>query len=287
MTIGASSELGKIVRLLLRDPLALFGIVLVAALILSAIFADILVPYAPMAIDVRNKLSVPTALHWLGTYQLGRDVFSRMLMGGRVALEVSLPPTAIALMLGLLLGMVAGFGGRWLDSLIMLIFDTLRSFPTVMLALAFVALTGPSLTAIMLVVVITSVPTYGRIARTQTMALISSEFIVAERAMGARMSRILLVHVLPNILGPLLVIASMDIPTVITLEAGLSFVGMGVKPPTPSWGSLLKDGYALIRTTPWPIVAGAAPIILATLGFTFLGEALRDVMDPKTRGTKG
>jgi peptide/nickel transport system permease protein len=165
----------------------------------------------------------------------------------------------------------------------MLFFDTIRSFPTVMFALAVVALVGPSLQTVVFVVMATSIPTYGRVARTQTLTLRNSEFILAERSMGAKMSRILGVHMLPNIIGVLAVLAAMDIPTVIALEAGLSFLGLGVKPPTPSWGALLKDGYALIRQTPWLVIAGGLPIILATLGFTFLGESLRDVVDPKLR----
>ena len=129
----------------------------------------------------------------------------------------------------------------------------------------------------------TSASTYGRVSRTQTLQLKNSEFLLAERAMGASMPRILLVHLLPNVLGPLAVLAAMDIPTVVGLEAGLSFLGMGVRPPTPSWGSLLNDGYTLIRNTPWLIIAGGIPLILTTLGFTFLGETLRDQLDPRLR----
>ncbi|NVK15040.1 MAG: ABC transporter permease, partial [Rhodobacteraceae bacterium] len=176
-----------------------------------------------------------------------------------------------------------GYGPKWLDNLLMLFFDTIRSFPTVMFALAVVALVGPSLQTVVFVVMATSIPTYGRVARTQTLTLRNSEFILAERSMGASMKRILGVHMLPNIVGVLAVLAAMDIPTVIALEAGLSFLGLGVKPPTPSWGALLKDGYSLIRQTPWLVVGGGLPIILATLGFTFLGESLRDVVDPKLR----
>ena len=134
---------------------------------------------------------------------------------------------------------------------------------------------------------VTSIPTYGRVVRTLTQSLKEAEFITAERALGAKTGRIMAVHILPNVLGPLAVLAAMDIPTVVGLEAGLSFLGMGVKPPTPSWGVLLADGYALIRNTPWLIIAGGIPLILTTLGFTFLGEALRDVVDPKLRGRGG
>ena len=200
-----------------------------------------------------------------------------------MALKVALVSIGAALTLGILLGMIAGFGPRWLDNGIMMFFDTIRSFPTVMFALATVALVGPSLGTVILVITVTSIPTYGRVVRTQTLIIKSNEFIKAEMVMGASMPRILGIHVLPNVVGPLLILASMDIPTVIALEAGLSFLGMGVKPPTPSWGSILNDGYTLIRNTPWPIIAGSIPLILVTLGFTFLGESLRDQLDPKLR----
>lgn len=277
------SEFVTVVRAMARDPLGLAGLVIVAILVASAALADWILPYDPNGLDVKNRLQDPSLAHLLGTDQLGRDTFSRMVMGGRVALQVALPAVAGAMAIGLTLGMIAGYGPRWLDNLLALFFDSIRSFPTVMFALAVVALVGPSLETVVFVVMMTSIPTYGRVARTQTLTLRNSEFIVAERAMGASTVRILGVHILPNIVGVLAVLAAMDIPTVIALEAGLSFLGMGVKPPTPSWGSLLKDGYALIRQTPWLVIAGGLPIVLATLGFTFLGESLRDTVDPKVR----
>jgi peptide/nickel transport system permease protein len=281
--LKSRSELATILRGVARDPMGLAGLVIVTVIVASALLADWIVPYDPIALNVKDRLQGPSAQHLLGTDQLGRDTFSRMVMGGRVALQVALPAVAGAMLIGLTLGMIAGYGPRWLDNLLALFFDTIRSFPTVMFALAVVALVGPSLETVVFVVMATAIPTYGRVARTQTLSLRNSEFIMAERSMGASMARILGVHMLPNIVGVLAVLAAMDIPTVIALEAGLSFLGMGVKPPTPSWGSLLKDGYALIRQTPWLVVAGGLPIILATLGFTFLGESLRDVVDPKLR----
>lgn len=282
-TIRTRSELATILRGVARDPMGLAGLVIVGVIACAAVLAHWVVPFDPNALNIKDRLQGPSLTHLLGTDQLGRDTFSRMVMGGRVALQVALPAVSGAMLIGLTLGMVAGYGPRWLDNLLMLLFDTIRSFPTVMFALAVVALVGPSLQTVVFVVMATSIPTYGRVARTQTLSLRNSEFILAERAMGATVARILGHHMLPNIIGVLAVLAAMDIPTVIALEAGLSFLGMGVKPPTPSWGSLLKDGYALIRQTPWLVVAGGMPIIVATLGFTFLGESLRDVVDPKLR----
>ncbi|MGH1542772.1 MAG: ABC transporter permease [Arenicella sp.] len=273
----------QIIKRICSDPLGLVGLVLVILIVFSAIFASVIAPYDPIALNIADRLQGPSLKHLLGTDQLGRDLFSRVLFGGQVALKVSLISISIALSVGIFLGMVAGFGPRWLDSLIMLLFDTVRSFPTVMFALATVALIGPSLNTVIIVIIVTSIPTYGRVVRTQTLTLKSNEFIWAERAMGASFFRILGVHLLPNVVGSLFILASMDIPVVIALEAGLSFLGMGVKPPTPSWGSILNDGYALIRNTSWPIIAGSIPLVLVTLGFTFLGESLRDLIDPKLR----
>ncbi len=267
----------------LREPLGAFGFFLVVIVIFSAVGADWLAPYEANKIDIRAKLQPPSGEHWLGTDQLGRDIFSRVLVGGQIALKVSLISIGVALLIGLFLGLVAGFGPRWLDNLLMLFFDSVRSFPTVMFALAVVTLFGPSLTTVMIVVIVTQIPIYGRMVRSQTLALRNAEFILAERAIGAGFIRIITMHMLPNVVGPLLILASMDIPFVITIEAGLSFLGMGVRPPTPSWGTILNDGYSYIYNTAWPVIAGGLPIIITTLGFTFLGESLRDIFDPKLR----
>jgi len=272
-----------LLKRILKDPMGCFGLILVLLICTSALLADVIAPYDPVALNIMDRIQGPSSSHLLGTDQLGRDLFSRVLFGGRVALKVALISIAAALSIGVVLGMLAGFGPPWLDNLIMLFFDTIRSFPTVMFALASVALVGPSITTVIVVIVITSIPNYGRVMRTQTLSIKHNEFIQAERVMGASLPRILGIHVLPNVMGPLMILASMDIPTVVALEAGLSFLGMGVKPPTPSWGSILNDGYTLIRNTPWPIIAGSIPLVLITLGFTFLGESLRDLIDPKLR----
>jgi peptide/nickel transport system permease protein len=270
-------------RRLLADPLGRAGLLLVALVLLGSLLAPWLAPYDPNALDVRARLEGPSLAHLAGTDQLGRDTFSRVLYGGRVALKVAAWSISTSLLLGLLLGMLAGYGPRWLDNALLLLFDTVRSFPTIMFALAAVTLAGPSLEMVILIIVVTSVPVYGRIVRTQTLSLKETEFILAERSLGAGAARIMGVHVLPNVIGPLLILASMEIPVVITIEAGLSFLGLGVRPPTPSWGNILSDGYAFIRNTPWLVIAGGIPVVLTTLGFTFLGETLRDVFDPRLR----
>ncbi|MER8747467.1 ABC transporter permease [Mesorhizobium sp. M1004] len=284
----ASRELGpgafrKIARQLHKNHLGVLGAVLVALVFASAIFAPLIITHDPTRIMVGPRLADPSRLFLLGTDQLGRDTFSRVMMGGRVPLLVAFASLGSSLAVGLALGLIAGFGPRWLDNLLLLFFDTIRSFPGIIFALAIIGLLGPSLASIIFVIAITSMPIYARVVRTQTEALRNSEYIAAERSMGAGTTRILAVHVLPNVIGPLLILVSMDVPAVIAVEAGLSFLGLGVRPPTPDWGAILNDGYNYIQQTPWLVVGGGIPIVLATLGFTFLGEALRDIFDPKLR----
>jgi peptide/nickel transport system permease protein len=269
--------------LFVRNPQGMFGLALVILFFASAIFAPFFATHDPFAIDIPNRLSGPTAAHWAGTDQLGRDTYTRVIYGGRVALEVAAIGVSISLFVGLILGMLAGYGPAWLDNLLLLVFDTIRSFPTVILALASVALLGPSLKLVLAIVIITSIPSYGRLARTSTLALKRTEFILAAQSMGASMGRTLARHIMPNVIGPLLILAAMEVPVVVTIEAGLSFLGLGVQPPTASWGTILGEGRLIIRDTPWPVIAGGIPLVLTTLGFTFLGEALRDVFDPKLR----
>ncbi len=269
--------------MLARDHLGLLGLVLVLIIVASAILAPWISPYDPNQIMIGPRLGPPSWQHWLGTDHIGRDLLSRVIAGGRIAMLVAAATLSAALSVGLALGLIAGFGPQWLDNALLLVFDAVRSFPVIIFGLALVTLIGPSLGTVIMVVAITSVPIYARIVRTQTQSLRSAEFVLAERAMGASTLRILAVHVMPNVIGPLLILASMDVPLVIATEAGLSFLGMGVRPPTPSWGTILNDGYSYIRNSPWPVIDGSIPIVLVTLGFTFLGEALRDIFDPKLR----
>jgi peptide/nickel transport system permease protein len=259
---------------------------LVVAFFASAIFAPFFATHDPSQMDIPARLSTPTLEHWAGTDQLGRDTYSRVLYGGRVALQVAAIGVSVSLIIGLMLGMIAGYGPRWLDNFLLLVFDTIRSFPTIVMALAAVALLGPSLKLVVVIVILISVPGYARLARTSTMQLKNTEFIIAEKSFGAHPLKIIWRHIMPNIVGPLLILAAMDVPIVVTIEAGLSFLGLGVQPPTSSWGTILNEGYLIVHDIPWPIIAGGIPLILTTLGFTFLGEALRDVLDPRLRHAK-
>jgi peptide/nickel transport system permease protein len=272
-----------VLRRLSSDPLGLLGLILVLLMVFCAIAGPHIAPFDPFKIRVTERFIAPSLPHVLGTDNIGRDVFSRVLVGSRIALTVGGLSIAIAMMIGLVLGLCAGYGPRWLDNLLLLIFDSVYSFPTVILGLTVMTLLGPSMINLILVVVVVQTPAYARLIRTSTLAAKSSEYILAVRSLGASPARILFVHILPNIIGPLLIIASMDIPSVITLEAGLTYLGMGIPPPAPSWGRILLDGFDNIRDAPWIVVAGGIPLIVTTLGFTFLGESLRDLLDPRLR----
>jgi len=279
-TLRASSIINVISKLI-HDPMGAVGLLIVVSFLLVAIFAGVLAPYDPNKIDILNKLQGPSLQHLVGTDQLGRDTLSRLIHGTQIALLVAVVSIGLAVLMGSILGAIAGYGPAWLDFIIMLIFDTMRSYPVIMFALAVVVLFGPSLTTIMVIIIATSFPTYGRLMRTQTQTLRKSEYILSAQALGIGTPRILLKHVMPNTIGPILIVASMDVPFVIALEAGLSFLGLGVRPPTPSWGSILNDGYTYIRNSSWILFSAGAPLILVTIGFTFLGEQLRDILDPK------
>ena len=273
----------KIIYEIIKEPLGLIGLTLVSLVIFLSFGADLFSPFAPSQINIRDKLQNPSLTHILGTDQLGRDLFSRVLYGGRIALKVALISIFISMVIGIVVGIAASIGKKWLDNFLLFIFDTIRSFPTIMFALAIVTLFGPSLETIIFIVILTQSPIYARIVRTQTLMVINSEYIQAEKVLGINFMRLMVIHIIPNVVGPLFILASMDIPFVIAIEAGLSFLGMGVRPPIPSWGSILNDGYSFIDNSPWPLIAGGLPLIITTIGFTFLGERLRDIIDPKLK----
>jgi len=265
------------------DPLGLLGLSLVALVVFCGLFADWIAPYDPFKIDVPAMFSPPSAQHIMGTDNVGHDIFSRIIKGSQIALFVGVTSIAISLLVGLALGLVAGYGSRWIDNALILLFDTIYSFPAVILGAVVMSIVGPSLQTLLFLVVVIQTPGYARLVRTATLAKKNSEFILAERSLGAGPLRILAIHILPNIVGPLFIIGSMDIPSVITLEAGLTYLGLGLPPPAPSWGRILYEGYNSIFDAPWMVVAGGIPLIITTLGFTFLGESLRDMLDPKLR----
>ena len=265
----------------------LCGLVIVALVVLAALVPGLLSTHDPDALDVLHRFADPSAEHWLGSDQLGRDLYSRLLFGARVAMEVALSAIAASLLVGTLLGVLAALLPSGWERPILILFDVIASFPSLVLALAIVAVFGPSTVLVVIIVAITLMPNFGRLTRAQVLSLRAAPFIEAERILGASFGRIVVFHLLPNIAGPLVVLASIDIPVVITIEAGLSFTGLGVRPPLASWGTLIYDGYAYLSDSPLPVVVASAALGLATLGFTLFGEALRDAVDPRQKGHGG
>ena len=269
-----------------RRPAGMFGIVVVALVILAVLFAPLISPYSPNTQDVAHRFAGPSSSHLLGTDDLGRDLFSRLVFGCRVAFSIALPAVGIALVLGLVLGLVAGWFGRTVDSALIIATDALLAFPAIVLALAVIALYGPSTRNTILLVGLAFVPNYFRVTRALVLAARSDVYVDAERALGARTSRILSVHVLPNVLPPLFILVAMDIPGAIAVAAGLSFLGLGVQPPTADWGVMLNEGFANVYDSAWPLIAPCVALVVVTVGFTFLGETLRDVFDPRLSRTQ-
>jgi peptide/nickel transport system permease protein len=271
----------------LQRPLGALGFTIVLVFVLTTILAPVIAPYSEIQQDFSFLLKPPSGDHLLGTDYLGRDLFSRLVYGSRIAMAAALPAVAIALFFGLVLGLTAGYLGNTIDNLILVILDSIQAFPALILALAMLALLGPSLTNVVLVIGLALIPGYARVTRAQVLSVKENDYIEAELNLGASTARIILVHVVPNILGPLVILAAMDMPVVITFEAGLSFLGLGVRPPAPSWGVILSDGFKYIHNSPWPILWAGLTLMLTTLGFTLFGEALRDVLDPRLSGTRG
>jgi len=277
---------GRILREVARRPAGAFGLFIVVALIVIVIFAPVISPYDYTEQTITDRLQGPSLSHPLGTDELGRDLLSRLFHGTRVALGVAVPAVLGALTAGLVIGMVAGYVGGKIDNVLLVVMDTLQAFPAVILALALLAVLGPSLRNVIIVIVISFAPGYARVVRALVLATKQNPYVEAERSLGASDLRISLVHILPNIVPPLFILLAMDIPSAITVEAGLSFLGVGVQPPTPSWGVILADGFDRVRDTPWPVLFAGLALMITTLGFTMLGETLRDIVDPRLAGLR-
>lgn len=259
------------------------GVVLVALVLAMAVLTPLIAPANPNAIDVSNRFAEPGLAAPMGTDHLGRDLLSRVLHGAQIAMVVALAVIALSLTIGTALGIAAAYAPARTERLFLIVFDVISSFPSLVLALAMVAILGPSLGNVISIVSITFIPHFGRVARAQVLTLKTAPFLEASRAIGVSRLRLVLVHIVPNIMGPLVVLASMDVPVVITIEASLSFLGVGVRPPLASWGTLLYDGYSYLTQSFWPVLFAGLALSVATLGFTLFGEALRDAVDPKQR----
>jgi len=260
------------------------GLSLVGLMVLCALFAPYISPFGPDVQDIMGRFSGPTAKHFLGTDYLGRDILSRLIYGCRIAVLVSFGAVTMSAIVGVIIGVAAGYGeGTKLDYAVILLFDIVLSFPQVILALAIIAVLGTSLFNLIIALAVTAFPFYGRIARAQTLSVKESDYVKACEALGVGHIRIIFRHIIPNILTPIIVCVGMDMATMIVYEAGLSFLGLGVKPPTASWGIMLQNGYKYIMTSPWMIFWPSLAIALAMVAFTLLSEGLRVAFDPKER----
>jgi peptide/nickel transport system permease protein len=265
------------------NPLAFWGAVVAVAMALAAIAAPLLATHDPAIQDLANRLSPPSAAHWLGTDELGRDVYSRLLFGGRVTLGMVVAVVVMVAPLGLLVGTVAGYLGGWFDKLLMRITDVFMAFPRLILALAFVAALRPGLESAVIAIALTAWPPYARIARAETLTHRQADFIAAVRVQGAGPWRIISRHIMPLCLSSLVVRVTLDMSSIILTAAGLGFLGLGAQPPSPEWGAMIATGRRFILDQWWvPVMPGLA-IFIASLAFNLLGDGLRDLLDPKQR----
>lgn len=257
------------------------GSVTILLVVASALFAPLLTPYTVDGRNVRNRFAPPNETNLLGTDNFGRDSLTRILYGGRVSLRVALASVGIAATVGVLLGALAGFIGGWLDSLIMRVVDVFLAFPPILLALLLVAAVGTGERSVIVALGLIYWTAYARVVRANITALREEEFVDANRALGAVWYRTLFRHVLPNSLAPVIVVASVGLGSAVTAEAALSFLGLGIQPPTPSWGAILNTGLQFIRETPYLSTFPGLAIMITVLGFNLLGDGLRDVLDPR------
>jgi ABC-type dipeptide/oligopeptide/nickel transport system permease subunit len=269
-----------------RDPRAAIGVTVIALLVLAAVLAPLIARHDPIDIELASQLRPPSGEHWLGTDVQGRDVWARLVYGARVSLTVGLVSQGIALALGLTLGLLAGFYGRWVDELIMRLADVTLAFPTLLLLIAMVAAFQPSLTVVLVTIGVVGWAGMARLVRGQVLVVRQLEYVQAVRALGAGDVRIVLRHVLPNVIAPVVIAATLGVAGAIMAEAALSFLGLGVQPPTPSWGAMIADGRDLsqLRNAPWTSLFPGVAIGAAVLGFNLLGDALRDALDPRHAG---
>ena len=278
------SETSKLARVLFRNPLALFGVALILLFVLCAIFGPFIAPRDPASIELASRLQPPSAQHLFGTDELGRDILSRILYGARIALIVGTSVVAGSLLLGTLVGSLAGYYGGRLDRFInVIVMNAFLSFPGILLAIAFVAFLGPGLWNLILALVIGGWVGYARLVRAQVLAAREREYVEAARALGATDWRILVRHILPNIMQPVIVQAAIGMAGAILAEGTMSFLGLGVPPPVPSWGAMLNDGRSHLFDSPHVILFPAAAVMLAVLAFNFVGDAMRDYLDPRSR----
>jgi peptide/nickel transport system permease protein len=284
---GANSTHGwrKLAFLAQQHLLGTIGLIIMVMFVLAAALADVVCRVSPLAVDSAHALSAPNAQHWMGTDSFGRDVWSRIIHGARISLAVGIGSTALGSSIGVMIGLASGYLSGWVDLVFQRIIDILQALPLLVLALVMTAALGPSLPNVILAIAIPLIPTVARVIRANTLALRELPFVEAAKSIGMSETRIALRHVLPNTLAPLIVLATAQLGAAILTEASLSFLGLGIPEPYPSWGRMLSESAAeYVRTAPWLVIFPGVAISLAVFGTNLLGDALRDILDPRQRG---
>jgi peptide/nickel transport system permease protein len=277
------SEWRRSLRGICKSRLALFGLLITGLLIFVAILAPLIAPYSPTKMSLRERLSPPSASHLFGTDDAGRDILSRVVYGSRITLRICIIVVGLTLGIGTLLGILSGYIGGWVDELIMRLNDVFLAFPALILAMAIAAALGPSLENAIIAMVVIWWPRYARVSRGQVLAIREIDYVTSARALGASPVRIMIRHILPNCISPIVVQATLDLGEVVLTAATLSFIGFGAQPPVPEWGAMISVGRNFIRDYWWyPTFPGLA-ILLTVMGFNLLGDAVRDVLDPRLR----
>lgn len=274
-------------RGLLSGPLPLafrIGLVILGAMVVLAVGAGVISPYDPNYQDYTAMLQPPSGQHLFGTDQVGRDVFSRVVYGTRISILVGVVAVGIALVTGVLIGLVAGLYGGWLDEVLMRVMDAIHAFPALVLALAITAVLGAGIGNVMIAIGIVYIPSYARLVRGQVLAVREEEYVVAAEVLGSPPRRLMFRHIWPNVTAPIIVQASLNASSAILTEASLSFLGLGVRPPTPSWGASLRAGYQYLSDAPWLSIFPGLAIFISVLGLNLLGDGLRQILDPRLRG---
>lgn len=276
-------ELRRTLKILSRNPSAAAGMVIIAGMGLLALFAGSLAPYDPIRISLSERLQPPSVTHWFGTDEMGRDILSRVIHGARISLRIGIVVVSIAGVLGTVIGATAGFLGRWADAVIMRIMDVILSFPSLVLAMALAAALGPGLTNAVIAVAFVMIPKFARLSRGEALAVKERQYIAAARVAGASNPWIIANHVLPNCVNSVIVLATLTLGDTILIAASLSFIGLGAQPPTPEWGAMISVGRKFLMDHSWYAAFPGVFILVTVIGFNILGDALRDVLDPRIR----
>lgn len=283
LTTKPVSQTRETIHALLANKLAVAGLVVLGLLIIVGIFGKALAPYGLNDIDIPNRLSGPSALHWFGTDNLGRDTLTRILIAARVSLQVGFIAVGFALVVGVPIGLVAGYYRGAVDSALMRLMDILFSFPAILLAIAILAVLGPNVTNAMIAIGIVYTPIFARITRGSVLVVSEEVYVRAARSLGATNRRILFRHILPNVAAPIIVQTTLSLAFAILSEAALSFLGLGVQPPNPAWGRMLADGRDYFQQNPWMGIFPGLAILVTVMAFNFVGDGLRDALDPKQK----